>query len=158
MKTMNYIKGYGYLQYDPFRGEMKHRTNWWCVLTLDKEITRYYRWWMSFQYHIHLQQPSWDAHISVVRGEKPRPEFVQHWKKYQGEKIEFEYQHGIIHHDKSQRTDDRAANNVGGLYYFMNVRCPRLEEIRAELGLRTGFNYHVTIGRTYDYIPRKRGR
>lgn len=154
------VKGTGFIQYDPPRPGMQHRTNWWCVINLNKEITRYYRWWLSYQKHIHLQPPSWDAHISIVRGEKPRPEFIEVWKKYQGKKVEFTYHHGLIRVDKSHRTDARAKNAVGGEYHFIDVECPQLDEIRNELGLITGFNYHFTVGRTYEYEARKpkRGR
>ncbi|MGZ8924510.1 MAG: hypothetical protein ACXW2E_01375 [Nitrososphaeraceae archaeon] len=151
----DYHKGHGFLQYDPYRGEMKHRTNWWCVINVDREITRYYRWWLSFEKHIHLQQPAWDAHISCVRGERPSPEYLDLWKKYQGERVEFLYKFNNIRVDRSQRTDERAKDAVGGLYYFIDILCPRLDEIRAELGLRTGFNYHLTVGRTYEFVARK---
>jgi hypothetical protein len=35
----------GLIVYDPNRGTMKTRITNWCVLQVDKEITRYYRWW-----------------------------------------------------------------------------------------------------------------
>lgn len=150
--------GTGIIQYNPARPGMKHRTDWWCVVKVNKELTRYYRWWLEYEKHLHLQPPSWDAHISVVRGERPRPAFVDGWKKYQGEKVDFTYQHGSIRIDRSQRTDDKAKNAIGGEYYFIDVMCPRLDEIRSELGLKVGFNYHFTIARSYEYDARKRGR
>ena len=152
---MNTLKGTGIIQYDPHRPGMTYRKDWWCVINLNKEITRYYRWWLEFERHIHLQPPSWDAHISIVRGEKPRPEFLELWKKHHGERVEFEYTHGIIRVDRSQRKDDRAANAVGGEYYYIDIRCPMLDEIRKELGLRTGYEFHFTVGRTYEYEARK---
>lgn len=141
--------------YDPPRPGMSYRKDWWCVVNLNKEITRYYRWWLSFEKHIHLQPPSWDAHISIVRGEKPRPEFMDAWKKYQGKQIEFFYEPGSIRVDRSQRTDARADSAVGGEYYFIDVVCPILDDIRRDLGLRTGYKFHFTVGRTYEYIARK---
>lgn len=152
------LRGTGMIMYDPYRPGMKHRTDWWCVVNVNKELTRYYRWWLEFEKHLHLQPPSWDAHISIVRGEKPRPEYIENWKKYQGERIEFTYTHGLIKVDRSQRTDERAAKATSGDYYYIDVECPRIDEIRKELGLRTGFNYHLTIARSYEYIARKRGR
>lgn len=153
-----YHQSCGVLIYDPPRGDMKRRTSWWCVLNVDREITRYYRWWLSFERHIHTQPPAWDAHISIVRGEKPRPEYIHLWKKYHKQKIHFLYRHGHIRVDRSQRTDVDAANAVNGEYYFIEVVCPKLDEIRAELGLRTGFKFHLTVARTYEYTARKRGR
>lgn len=152
---MNQLRGTGIIQYDPPRPGMQARTQWWSVATLNREITRYYRWWLEFEKHIRLQPPAWDAHISIVRGEKPRPEFMDVWKKHQGKQIEFFYKHGAIRVDRSQRTDDRADKAIGGDYYFIDVKCPFLDEVRTELGLRTGFSYHFTIGRTYEYEARK---
>lgn len=153
--STNLIRGTGIIHYDPPRPGMSRRTDWWCIVKLDKEITRYYRWWLSYEKHIHLQPPSWDAHISIVRGERPKPELIELWKKHQGKRVEFYYDHGNIRVDRSQRRDERAANAVGGEYYFIDVQCPVLDEIRTELGLRTGYNFHFTVGRTYEYEARK---
>jgi len=135
------LKSVGKLVYDPYRGDMKHRTEWWCVVQIDREITRYYRYWVRQRYGIELFQPSWDAHISVVRGEKP-PRL--HWKKHVGEIIEFEY--GIEPYNGNAPNSKR---NNAEMFWMIDVFCPRFGEIRAELGLRTFYNYHLTIGRTY---------
>lgn len=152
------LSGIGIIQYDPWRPGLKHRTDWWCVLNVDKELSRYYRWWLEFEKHLHLQSPSWDAHISIVRGEKPYPAYIEMWKKYQGKKVEFHYKHGEIRVDRSQRTDPLAVNATGGEYYFIDIECPMLDEIRTELGLITGFNYHMTIARSYEYCCRAENR
>lgn len=152
------LMGTGIIQYDPKRPGMKHRTDWWCVLNLDTELTRYYRWWLEHERHIQLDEPSWPAHISIIRGENPNNQFLDVWKKHQGQKLNFFYKHGDLQVGRSQRTDSKAELATGGEYYFINVECPKLDEIRTELGLRTGFNYHFTIGRTHEYIARKRGR
>lgn len=142
----------GTIVYDPRRGDMKRRTKWWCVLLVDREITRYYRWWIGR--HLWgrtaikedwLCQPSWDAHISVVRGETPRQKFRHLWKKYDKEKVEFKYSH-----------EPRFVGNRGvrhskdGDFWLVDVSCPRIDEIREELGLKTFYRYHLTVGRTYD--------
>ena len=89
---MQLLKGTGILVYDPSRPGLKSKTDWWAVVNTDAEICRYYRWWVWRRYMIELQQPSWGAHVSVIRGGKPpTEEKVRLWKKYQGEKIEFEY-------------------------------------------------------------------
>lgn len=137
----------GIVQYDPPRGDMKRRTQGWCVVNVDKEITRYYRWWLRYQYHTHLFPPAWDAHISVVRGEKIDPLSQHLWKKHQGKHVEFYYKHvGEI-----QKTRSRLGSGPDdGKYYFIDIKCPFLDEIRQELGLRTGWLFHLTVGRTYE--------
>ena len=143
---MNSFKTSAKIVYDPYRGEMSRRTAWWCVAEIDKEITRYCRWWLKTELHIHLQPPAWDAHISIVRGEKPRNEHLLKWKKFHKHPTTIEWDHTDI------RSDVDKTN--GGLFYWINVVCPELDNIRSDLGLPTGFKYHLTIGRTYDYVSR----
>lgn len=139
---MQWHEGEGRIIYDPHRGTMKRDTNWWCVIDVDKEITRYYRWWLQKEKHIILQQPAWDAHISVVRGEKAVLRNAKLWKKHHGRKVKFRYEHGDI-----QISKDRDAP---GSFYWVRVDCPVVDEIREELGLIASWKYHhVTIGRTY---------
>ena len=79
--------------YDPRRPGMKRRTEWWCIATVDREITRYYREWIKRErLNLHdivhpgdrqtverFVQPAWDAHISVIRGEK---QWTLHGRQY----------------------------------------------------------------------------
>lgn len=149
---MDYHRGSGIIRYDPYRGDMKRRTQGWCIIDVDKEITRYYRWWMKYQKHIHLQSPSWDAHISVVRGEHLHSSVRHLWKKYQGQHIEFQYAH--VGHYKKVRTGLSDAQD-DGWYYLVEVECQMMEDIRHELKLKTGWTFHITFGRTYEYEARK---
>ena len=131
----NLLHSTGTIVYDPFRGEMKRHTKWWCVLDVDREITRYYRWWLRRERHIHLEQPAWDAHISVVRGESACSRLPAIWKKYHKQKIDFTYQHGQI---RSAPDKDQP-----GTFYWIDVECPMLGEIRRELNLPVGFRFHI---------------
>lgn len=137
----NYHQGSGIIRYDPYRAEMKRRTQWWCIVEVDREITRYYRWWLKREKHIHLEQPSWDAHISVIRGETACKEHPELWKKYNGQRVDFLYEHGNYrcHPDKT----------LGGHFYWVDVECPQLDRIRKEMGLPRGWRFHITVGRTY---------
>lgn len=139
-----WIEGKGRIIYDPHRGEMKRRTNWWAVVNVDKEITRYYRWWVMREKWIDLCQPSWDAHISIIRGEKPKPQLMHLWKKYHGEQINFRYKHEVYQSGDFYRPD-RPKH-----YWMVDIECPDLLDIRKELELPTHWNLHMTIGRTYD--------
>lgn len=135
-------RGTGKIVYDPRRGDMKSATNWWCVIDVDKEITRYYRWWLQRERHIILQKPAWDAHISIVRGERACSKVPHVWNKYQGQKIEFSYEHGDIQMSKDV--------DQPGYFYWIRVDCPFVDQMRQELGLPTSWKYHhLTIGRTY---------
>jgi hypothetical protein len=35
------------------------------------------------------------------------------------------------------------------MFWVIDVFCPRISQIRAEFGLWTYYDYHLTIGRTY---------
>jgi len=137
-------KSRGRIRYDPPRGRMKGRTAWWAVVEVDREITRYYRWWVMNKYWIKLHQPSWDAHISIVRGEEPADHLKHLWKKYDGHFVDFEYSHNV------RQSGDTTGGDRPDHYWFVEVKCPFLEQIREELNRPTGWRFHITIGRTYD--------
>jgi hypothetical protein len=149
---MDFHQGSGTIVYDPYRGAMKKRTNGWCVVEVDKEITRYLRWWMRYEKHIYLQPPSWDAHISIVRGERLDPSVQQLWKKYHRQGVNFVYEH-INNYRTARSGFGESADN--GVYYWVDVECPLMDSIRRELGLRQGWKFHLTFGRTYEYEARK---
>lgn len=142
------FKGMAKIIYDPYRGDMKANTDWWCVAKIDDEICRYYRWWVWNRYMIDLQKPSWGGHISIVRGEVPREQFQSGWKKYAGEKMEFEYSHNV------RFTGDTTGGDRSDTFWFIDVWCPTFNKIRKELGLNwkypdgSLFKFHVTVGRT----------
>lgn len=132
-----WLKGTGVIQYDPPRGKMKKKTNWWCVINVDKEITRYYRWWLVRELHVKgMNAPAWDAHISVIRGEKPRPELMSLWKKYDGQRVEFLYEHNPRPTSKP-------------FFWQVEVKCEFGINIRKEFKLKHDWPLHLTVGRTY---------
>jgi len=135
--------GYGYIKYDPPRGRMKKKTNWWAVVNIDREITRYYRWWVKKELHVDLCQPSWDAHISIIRGERPPEELQYFWKKYDGQRIEFKYKHHV------RQSGDTTGNDRPDSYWFVEVDCPLLKQIRDEFEFPSNWKQHITIGRTW---------
>ena len=137
-------KSTGKIVYDPYRGNLKKKPHWWCVLEVDKEITRLFRWWIQSELHVKgLCKPSWDAHISIIRGEKPTPELMHLWKKYNGEEVEFEYK------QNPRRTGDTTGGDRPDNYWFVDVKCQRLKDIRAELKRPTDWGLHMTVGRTW---------
>ena len=157
----HYHTALGCIKYDPPRHGMRKQSRasgrknheFWCILQVDREITRYYRWMIERRHWgltaiqpDWLCQPSWDAHVSIVRGETPR-EHAELWKKYDGVKVEFKY----AHYPRKTTMEDRDRRFAkDGDFWFVDVECPLIDHIRAELGLKTHFRYHLTVGRTYD--------
>ena len=149
------IKGTGIIKYDPPRPGMTRRTQGWCVALVDREITRYMRWFVNKNVvnplgigvegslkkypFVPLHQPSWDAHISILRGEGTRLTGAQKtlWKKYDGCRMDFWYDTRIK--QASGKPD----------FWIVNVTSPDMMQIRHELKLPTNWPLHLTIGRTY---------
>ncbi len=152
----NWVPGSGRLVYDPVRPGMKNRTKYWAMVLVDREITRYFRWWVDRELlnitgveGFGLNLPSWDAHCSIIRGENdvrgvPPRELNELWGKYRNEVVDFEYSLNV------RQSGDTTSWDRPNHYWFVDVRCPRGTEIRKELGLPRDWNFHITIGRTYD--------
>jgi len=133
----------GIIKYDPNRYGMKKKTQWWAVVEVDKEITRYFRWYVMKKYWIDLCPPSWDAHISIIRGERPPEDKMDLWKKYDGQEIEFQCSL------KVRQSGDTTGFDRPDSYWFVEVECPLLKQIRDEFGFRSDWKQHITIGRTW---------
>ena len=131
----------GWVQFDPLKGT-KHFDAWWALLICSEEIPRYYSWF-ALKYGVSIQTGSrWRTHISFIKGEKPQR--MPYWGRSKGEKVEFHYTNNI-------RWDN-------GKHAWLDVYCPRLSEIRTELGLKPKETYHLTIGRLdteKEYTPHK---
>jgi hypothetical protein len=101
------------------------------VLLVDQQIADYY--YSLVPKYVDLSRQAYDAHISVVRHEKPTD--TSTWGNYESDEVGFEYGAQIFNDET---------------YYWLEVVSPRLREIRKELGLtayppwRNG--YHLTLG------------
>lgn len=133
----NIIKQYGTIIYDPYRGDMETK-NHWCILQLPKDFGKYYQYFLRKEKHLILNDPTYNAHVSIVRGELIRNK--SSWKKYQHNKFFIEYEPEIV-----QFKD----NKKPGSFYCINFESKKLAEIREELGLIPFSTFHITIGRTY---------
>lgn len=161
MNRPGMLKSRGVLRYDPYRGRMTKNTKYWLVVETDPEINRYMRFIVdrnllniTMEPGFGLNQPSGGPHISVIRGERdvrsalgggrvPQDHIDALWGKYDGREVDFLYDLNIRH--SGDTTGDRP-----GHYWFVNVQCPFLTEIREEFDLPRDWRFHLTIGRTYD--------
>ncbi len=124
----------GVLVSDPKANSIPNIGKWWLILACDNEIGRYYR---ETLYRFNpaagkLQRPAWESHISVIRGEEPT--HLELWGSFDGREIEFQY---------------NPALQTNGEYYWLDVECEALGDIREALGLsrNSEFNLHLTVGR-----------
>jgi len=131
-----WIKGGGVLIYNPARPGMKKTkrlTPWWLIVSVDKEIGKYYRSWIERALYLKTQRPAWETHITLLNDcDVVDPQYQQHWKKYHNQWVEFEYSVAVEQHWK---------------FFVLPVRCQQFEEIRQELGIFNHHPFHITIGR-----------
>lgn len=109
------------------------KTRWYAVLDCCSELGRLYRS-LHHDYVFKtrkIQDTFFGSHITVIREEEPLNKEL--WGKYNGEEVVFSY---------------TPLANCNRYYHWIPVICPRLDEIRAELGLRNPpeFPYHMTFG------------
>jgi hypothetical protein len=127
------FKSIGKLIYSP-RSHLGDSSKW-LVIMADDEICKYYSslFYREFPWKHKLSRPIFGAHISVIRGEKI-PNYNL-WKLDENKIVEFEYEPGV--------KDNKE-------YYWLNVKCDYLCELRKAYGLNPypQFGYHLTIGRT----------
>lgn len=88
-----------------------------CAI-VDQGISDFYRSLIPKYYYPNRQKHA--AHITVVRSGKEAPTKLEHWGKYEGLQIEFEYD-SFIHFD--------------GKYFWLNAYSETIGKIREELGL-----------------------
>ena len=130
--TNHLFESHGIIHYDNSGQNLK------LIVEVDQSIADYYRAlcpkWLK------IKPQKYGAHISVVRNEVPPN--IQYWNKYEGKDIKFFYENFIY---------------GGQVYYWLNVFCTELEDVRAELGLAVTSEYtrppegflkcfHMTIG------------
>lgn len=108
----------------PLRYSVQEGYGYKLIVEVDPEIARYARWFIPKAWG--AKTTRYAPHISVIRYETPVNLDV--WGKYEGQKIQFDYQ-------PEARYDDR--------YVWLRVWSPELIKIRMELGLPAD-KYDVT--------------
>ena len=124
----------GIVRYDPRvrtpQGEVFDP--WWLILEYDTALLERWRKVAEEEHGIRLSYPRWRAHITVVSGEIPRNR--KKWGFRDGEEVRFTYTARI-------QTD--------GIFFWLPVRCDKLLDLRAALGLPRNPRraLHMTLGR-----------
>ena len=108
------------------------------VLDCDSDLGKYYRSLAARKWLI--RRPSWKEHVTIIRGPYEwvsPPKKI--WGKYQDHVVKFEYEPFI-----STREPEEGYPR----YFWLDVLCPELLDIREELGLPRPPLYplHLTIG------------
>lgn len=138
------LKSTGIIRYDPDRGDMKRRTDWWCVVETCPGIPLYYTWLLTRSVPgLRVARGAWGSHISVIRGERPPRDKMHLWKKYDGQRVEFTY-------DILPVRRPIKLGQARGDVFFIHVHCQKLIDIRNEFGFPSDWRLHLTICRTYD--------
>src|SRR5262245_48192877 len=108
----------GTVHYDPGQGT-RHFEPWFAMLLCDDGILDYLSWFMKRAGMPVQTGFRWGAHITFIRGEEPPNK--EAWGKYAAEEVAFSYGQEI--------------HWSNGWHAWVEVWCPRLTEIRQELGL-----------------------
>lgn len=112
---------HGFLRYSPKLLGDRVSEKYWLVLDCDPEIGSYYRKLYNMDCHRcnpFLSKPAWKEHITVVRNEEPTNKDL--WEKYANKSVEFKYNFSA---------------NTNGIYWWLDVECVQLLDLREELGL-----------------------
>jgi hypothetical protein len=144
---------YGFLNYNPKREGLRKRPNNWVILDLHRDVTRYFRWFIEKNVtqfgltKINLCQPSWDAHVSIIRGDndlRGANSFLikKNWGKGQGKKIAID----ILPETLKMKKD----RDNPGFFFIVDIVSDELSAIRSSFGLNGQYNLHLTVGRTWE--------
>ena len=124
----------GVVCYDPVRGNKT--SPHWCIIEIDKEITRYYRTQFKKRFGIELYAPSFDAHISTLRGEAEYTNQMQeNWKYLNSRQVEIWYDSNLYWNNQ---------------HVWLNTYCQEYFDIREYYSVEnwnTKDFSHLTIGK-----------
>ncbi len=135
------IKLSGILKYDPVRKGFK-KSNKCRTLIIDlarDDIDLYYQWFLLKQYGtwLSLQRPMFGNHITIVKGDETGFK-SQNWGLHEGKRVTFLLSPVI---------------SKTHTFWSLPVIFPEGNSIRNDLQLNKKMNFHLTIGRQYDWQP-----
>lgn len=99
-------------------GILRYFEDYKLIVEIDPGIAEFYR--SLIPKYIDWNRPRYAPHVTVIRSEMEEPLVKEAWGKYEGEEIEFFYDPQI---------------KEGSVYFWLDVYCVKLENIRLELGL-----------------------
>jgi hypothetical protein len=116
-------------------GILNYKNNW-LILETPFSINLYYKWWIEKFIGKKISTPLYGSHVTIIAGKYTDVSNHPNWAKYQDKKIPFKYS-SIIYGDDN--------------YFWLNVICGELADIRKELGLSPDphWSLHLTIGFLY---------
>lgn len=98
-----------------------------------------YQWFIMRRYGqaLRLNRPMFGTHVTIVRPEEAVPD-MRAWGKYEGREVDIEYDVVLRHH---------------GRFWSLPVYSDWFQEVRRELGLPPASDFHITVGRQFDWQP-----
>lgn len=126
--------------YLPPRASKKPYTKRSLVATLPHDdLDLLYQWFIVREYGqaMRLNRPIFGTHVTIVRHEEDVPNMAA-WGKYEGVEVDIEY-------------DVVVRNHFG--FWSLPVYNEWFQEVRQELGLPPEPDFHITVGRQFDWQP-----
>lgn len=131
----------GRLAYNlPPRASKKPYTKRSLVATLSHDdLDLLYQWFIRREYGqaLRLNRPIFGTHVTIVRAEEHVPN-MDMWGKYERLEVDVEY-------------DTEVRNHFG--FWSLPVYNEWFQEVRKELGMLPEPDFHITIGRQFDWQP-----
>ncbi|HEV2609257.1 MAG TPA: hypothetical protein VGU61_03225 [Noviherbaspirillum sp.] len=110
------------------------------VATLPRDdLDLLYQWFIEREYGqaLRLNRPIFGTHVTIVRHSEDVPNMAA-WGKYEGREVEVAY-------------DVVLRNHFG--FWSLPVYDEWFQEVRAELGLPPEPDFHITVGRQFEWQP-----
>lgn len=122
----------GTIIYDPDRKKMSKNVDHWAIIRIDDEIASYYRYQFYKKFGIDLLKPSWESHISVLKGYKDIDKSIP-WGWMDGETVDVHYGHEIFWNEH---------------HVWINAYTTFIDDMRKHYGILSARDSgHVTIGK-----------
>jgi len=131
----------GMLAYDlpPIRSSKPYNKRSLVATLPHDDLDLLYQWFVMRQYGqgMRLNRPIFGTHVTIVRPEEAVPR-MSLWRKYEGVQVDIDY-------------DVEVRNHFG--FWSLPVYSDCFQEIRVELGLPPEPDFHITIGRQFEWQP-----